>query len=526
MNMIFVCLLLCVAIPLNAGAGEKDPTTVSGLTNAIDKVLGDSRSQDAALVARVDSLRARLSAESSPEKVFSLYGAVIKEYESYNTDSVLYYCNAAIGYASERSDSVNCQRFRLIKASWYPVLGVVKEAVDELSGEFAGGIYPANRRVAFEAASRLYFSTASFYPTEELTEQYIVQGGVYIDSLRRLSPHDPPLRHLLTAMLQEMSDSTVMAKASYVEAIEHPDVSPYVKSRAATLLAQLLEKEGQDREALYYFALAAYTNAISGDRTGWALEELGNRMYAQGDMRRAYRYLNAALENAVRSGTHVGAMRIATAIPDVSHDYIANDSRKINWLVVLSVCLLLALAVIAWGFTRLRRDVSRLREMQRQISQSAQLKESAISNFLGLCIIYMERLEDFVRIARRKISAGQVDDLYNQLKTGKFLDDQNRVAHEIFDSSFTKAFPTFVKDVNELLQPDRQIVIPSTGELTTELRVLAFMRLGVKDTQKVARLLGLSLNTVYTYRNKLRVMAINRETFEDDVMKIGQVKHM
>lgn len=517
------CLLLCFLISTSPPACAHEPTTLSGLTHAIDNALTDRTDYAAEHDGRVDSLRQCLASENQSEHVYRLYEEIINEFECFNTDSVLYYCDRAITYARERGDSVYRQRFALVKSSWYPGLGVVKEAIDDLGGEFAGGIFPANRQTAFESAARLYFSTASFYPTAELTEQYIVQGGRYIDSLRSVTS-DVAQWHLLTAMLQEMNDSITMAKASYHEAIEHPSASPFVRSRAATLLAQRLESDGHDKEALYYFALAAYINSTAGDRTGWALEELGNRLYANGDLSRAYRYLNVALENAVSSGTSVRSMRIASNMPAVTRSYLEHDSRKINWLVVLTVCLFAALMLIVWGFTKLRRDVAQLRELKKQLHMSGQLKESAISNFLGLCIIYMERLEDFTRIARRKISAGQVDDLYNQLRTGKFMDDQSRVANRIFDSSFTKVFPTFVADVNALLQPDRQIVTPAPGELTTELRVLAFMRLGVRDTQKVARILGLSLNTVYTYRNKLRVLAINRETFEDDVMKIGQLE--
>ncbi len=47
------------------------------------------------------------------------------------------------------------------------------------------------------------------------------------------------------------------------------------------------------------------------------------------------------------------------------------------------------------------------------------------------------------------------------------------------------------------------------------------MRLGIVDSAQIARLLGLSLNTVYTYRNKLRSRAIDREHFESKVMNIG-----
>ncbi|MDE6122765.1 MAG: hypothetical protein K2F76_05940, partial [Duncaniella dubosii] len=89
---------------------------------------------------------------------------------------------------------------------------------------------------------------------------------------------------------------------------------------------------------------------------------------------------------------------------------------------------------------------------------------------------------------------------------------------------FLAIYPTFINDVNALLAPEKRVVTPARNVLTTELRVLAFTRLGVDDTAKVARFLGVTLNTVYTYRNKLRNKAIRRDTFDADVMKIGIIE--
>ena len=65
----------------------------------------------------------------------------------------------------------------------------------------------------------------------------------------------------------------------------------------------------------------------------------------------------------------------------------------------------------------------------------------------------------------------------------------------------------------------------STGEgvkkLTTELRILALVRLGINDNQKIADILRSSITTIYTYRSKLKAKAINKESFEDDVRKIA-----
>ena len=135
----------------------------------------------------------------------------------------------------------------------------------------------------------------------------------------------------------------------------------------------------------------------------------------------------------------------------------------------------------------------------------------------------MESLEDFNRMCRRKITAGQSDDLLSVIKSGKIMEEQRKKFDDIFDDSFLAIYTTFIEDVNRLLLPDKQIVTPDKNVLTTELRVLAFTRLGVDDTAQVARFLGVTLNTVYTYRNKLRNKAISRDTFDSDVMKIGAI---
>ena len=121
-------------------------------------------------------------------------------------------------------------------------------------------------------------------------------------------------------------------------------------------------------------------------------------------------------------------------------------------------------------------------------------------------------------------SAGQVDDLLNIIKSGKMIDEQRKKFDDIFDDAFLAIYPTFINDVNALLAPEKRVVTPAKNVLTTELRVLAFTRLGVDDTAQVARFLGVTLNTVYTYRNKLRNKAIRRDTFDADVMKIGIIE--
>lgn len=47
------------------------------------------------------------------------------------------------------------------------------------------------------------------------------------------------------------------------------------------------------------------------------------------------------------------------------------------------------------------------------------------------------------------------------------------------------------------------------------------MRLGITDTESIAKFLQYSTNTVYTYSTKIRRKAINKEDFNKRILLIG-----
>ncbi|MCI6461853.1 MAG: DUF6377 domain-containing protein, partial [Prevotella sp.] len=70
------------------------------------------------------------------------------------------------------------------------------------------------------------------------------------------------------------------------------------------------------------------------------------------------------------------------------------------------------------------------------------------------------------------------------------------------------------------LLTDGSDVKTKPGSLTTELRIFALIRLGVKDSSEIANLLFYTPRTIYNYRSAMKAKAINKETFEDDVRRL------
>ena len=116
--------------------------------------------------------------------------------------------------------------------------------------------------------------------------------------------------------------------------------------------------------------------------------------------------------------------------------------------------------------------------------------------------------------------ASRIDDLFHAIKSEQFIKDERREFYHNFDKSFLELFPNFIPSFNDLLTDDAK-VHSKPGELNTELRIFALIRLGVTDTNAIAHFLGYSLATIYNYRSRMKNRAKgDRDTFEQEVMKL------
>lgn len=139
-----------------------------------------------------------------------------------------------------------------------------------------------------------------------------------------------------------------------------------------------------------------------------------------------------------------------------------------------------------------------------------------------MCQIY--RQDDKVSNARQKKNQSQPG-------TGATTDNSSTRINEEdantflsrFDKAFLDLYPTFIDEFNSLLQEDGRIYQKSNNTLTTELRIFALIRLGVKNTTDIAGLLFLSNQTIYNSRYAVKKKAINKETFEEDILNLCTV---
>jgi hypothetical protein len=93
-----------------------------------------------------------------------------------------------------------------------------------------------------------------------------------------------------------------------------------------------------------------------------------------------------------------------------------------------------------------------------------------------------------------------------------------------FDKIFLKLFPDFVTLFNSYFDPEDRIVLKENQLLNTELRIFALIRLGIHDAEKIARILGYSVNTIYAYKNRVKSKSlVPNDLFDQKIMEIKTV---
>jgi hypothetical protein len=163
-----------------------------------------------------------------------------------------------------------------------------------------------------------------------------------------------------------------------------------------------------------------------------------------------------------------------------------------------------------------------LKELNHQLYEANHIKEEYIGHFMNLCSSYIDKLELYSKMVNRKVLAGQINDLIKMTKSSVVMDKELNEFYSNFDSAFLKLYPNFVEEFNALFAEENRFVIRSDEQLNTELRIFALIRLGINDSSKIANFLRYSVNTIYTYRTKVKNKSLlARDNFEDEVMKIG-----
>lgn len=482
-------------------------------------------------IKRIDSLKKEAALCHDAHKSVQLMLKIAGEEFYHSSENALVAVEDGLRYTKLINDRENECKFLCIKSNIYCKLGFVREAQDVLLSVKDIQNYPPDIQCFYyESYYELYdFYRQVYYPVpDEISAMMLKNVDVVSDSLKKYI--DNPARKALSFdySAQNVQDM-ISVMTSYLDTIPNED-----KALAALVLSNKYYLMRNTSMRDYYWALSA-VYCIRYVRYRYEpLQFLAIRLFETGDYERANNYGLVAYDITTIWGSNVrksvAAPTLAKGLKYERNRYGTLKSRMLYLTGAFSVVLLVMLFVIYKYYRRARM----LQQQQEQLAHrflenndqldslktTVELKNEYVTRFLELSLDAVFEIESFQRTVLMRLKSGDTGRLLKILEGDNQYKTFKTECLKRFDLSILRLYPNFTKSVNDLFLPDEKIVLSDTEILNNELRIVAFMKIGIDEGPRIATILGVSINTIYFYRNRLKNRAKNRDTFEADVASI------
>ncbi len=475
--------------------------------------------------------------EMAPERQFAVYNDLYHQYKTFVYDSAFAYARQMIRVARRSGNRAKTDYARLKLAFILVSSGMFKETFDSLEVVNARNLPDSAKAEYFRLLARAYSDLSHYNSDRYYRQNYRGKVLANMDSALRWCDQGSAYCAYLSAVRYAHSGAHEDAIDILKMLLERKDLSLHEFAMNYFELSNAYKAIGDTENCIRYAALAAIADIRAATKETAAMHNLARLLYEKGDIAHAYVLIRQALDDAEFYGARQRKVEIGSILPVIAAANLNNvDNQRRGWLAYSAVLTLLVALVVVFAviiFRQLKklkaaelvitRANAQLKESNHKLLESDRIKEEYIGYYFGNNSEYIEKIETFKRNLDRKILSKRVDDI-------RLVVDTLNPAHEReelyfnFDKIFLKLFPDFLRSFNAYFREEDRIVLKEGQLLNTELRIFALIRLGIHDAEKIARILGYSVNTIYAYKNRVKSKSIlPNEEFEGKIMQIRTV---
>ena len=525
MNRILSIILLF--IPLSAGATDN-------LVLQLDNMIKSAKTYDLAKEKRIASLRTLFGRTHHAFPKWKVCKDLYEEYKSYQCDSAYAYAEKGLLLAQKTGNTSTIVTSACDKVFCLLSAGLYKEASDEIAHIKAEHMDTNTAKTYYFTRWRLYADLSDYVHKQPYQRMYIKKAKIMADSVKQYVSKNSWQYSYMTALQQMKAGGSNQCGEVFRRLLRNKSINLHEKAIIASNLAWVYRHNGQDNQALHYFALSAIYDIRNSTKETTSAREAGAMLYNLADFSRAITYVQKALDDANFYGARQRMIEINNILPIIQRDRYENVARQRNTMIVTMTVISLFFIALCVSLFFLHRKVKELQSARKTISQrNKQLEESnkalqesnkINTEYIGRSFTinaeYINMMEKLFHTLDYKIMAKQYKDLSRSLQESK-LNAQRKSMFADFDDAFLTIFPNFIEDFNALFAPENRKMPEGEQKLTTEMRIFALIRLGVKDSERIANFLHYSVNTINTYKTRVKNKSIvSNDEFEDRVMAI------
>ena len=334
------------------------------------------------------------------------------------------------------------------------------------------------------------------------------------------------------------------ASEMLTQLLNDPGLTQHQVAVTTSTLSDLYIRNGETDKAIQLLATAVIADIQSSTKETSAAFNLASLLYKKGDVKNASLCINQAVADAVFYGARQRKVQVSTILPFIEAQKLSmveSQKRKLMFYaatVTLLLLLIIGLAVIVWQQVKklkaaqkiiTRAHVNEL-EINRQLAETNarledanKIKEKYIGYFFNFNAEFYDKIEKLKRSLEQKVADRKLDDVKTLIAKINLRKEKEELINN-FDHAFLKLFPNFVTVFNSMFREEDQLLLKDGELLNTDLRIFALIRMGIHDSEKIAHILQYSVNTITTYKTKIKNKSIvPNEEFEKRVMEIKAV---
>ena len=528
------------------------PIYIKGDNNQLYKQLDAALAQRAHYVElkekNLNDIKQGAKYVTSNEDKLKLYEQLANEYNAYEYDSAMSYVNKGLILAHKSNNILYYKIFQLSQTRLLITRGFYAEA-KEILQKIAPQEDPHNYQfLYYYTLYELYLNWAAYCENNEFSKNYNQLKVYYLKKAIGLSPKKDAFYYYLMGVLYYFSNNPNKSKTIlyYKKALNMEKQVSRLHAITAFSLSKVYQNSNNLELMEHYLIVSAISDITSATKENVALQDVALFIYKHKtrSLKKAQEYINLSLEDAFQYNNRLRRIEISSKLQMITNAY-TDDIKATNQLlyIALSVIFLLLLGVgISSLFIRKKNRLlkqkkdeitatsakmeilnGQLHLINDELKDTNQKRERLVKVYIDLCYKNIERNSKLRTLAVRKIKANQSKELLSLLSSSTNTEKENKEFLTEFDKAFLSLYPTFVSELNPQLTESAHIQQKENGEMPPILRVCALLRLGITESSKIAGILSYSPQTVYNYRSILKNNAIDKEHFEENVLKLCMI---
>lgn len=494
----------------------------------LDFVIGNKRQYEGEYAAGIAKARSDYENADSLSDRYNTLRSLYELYRSFRIDSALIVAEQRLEVAGKMDIPSKVASASLNLAEGYARSGNPDKALailDSLDVSVLEDYHKKYRNSIYRSALTMKAQTA-LLGSDRMSA--IERLRSFQDSDFSQSPVNS--RGYLTLKAEKLRDAGLYKEA--VAEIEKAHRQFDFSNDAAMLytMGEIYIDAGDVQKGAECLARSAILDISSGKKEYKSLILLSSLLFEQGDVERAFDYINCAFDDAAFSHANMRTAEIMKSMPLIDkafHQQEREIAKRTRWFLIGSgilIALLLIFIVLLVRLNRERRKMMteieganrRLEEQNAALKEADRLKLQHIKSLMMAYSTYISRLRNYRKGIYRLLKTGQNEKALDAVKSNSADAGDVAAFQEMFDEAFLSIYPDFIAKLNQYLA--EPVEIREGKRLSPELRVAALISLGITTTEEISDMLHYSAQTVYNLRSTLKgMLKVDMKEFEQGI---------